>query len=281
MLPYLISIGYNKEKISFVPVSGLTGVNLDTRESQPDVLKKWYNEANGKEEKFKQPKCLVEIIDEFKAFKQPYDKPTRLCIYDYYNRNQDGSTAITGDCCTVKIASGILKEKDKLLLMPNEIEVTVKSIEVNKKIVPNAHSGQLADISISIPHGFDSQFIKTGHVLCDPAYPVFQIRSFRAKILVYELEEPITPGRPLQVFTFSNKIAGKISKLEFLLNQKNEEVIKKRPIKLVKGNYAQVVIKLDERVCLELLSNNKAMGRFALRDAKETIAAGIVFELLN
>jgi translation elongation factor EF-1alpha len=50
---------------------------------------------------------------------------------------------------------------------------------------------------------------------------------------------------------------------------------------LVKGNYAQIVIKLDERICLELFSNNKSMGRIALREGTETIAAGTVTELVS
>ena len=69
--------------------------------------------------------------------------------------------------------------------------------------------------------------------------------------------------------------------MECLLNQKTEDVIKKKPKKLVGSNFAQVIIKLEERICLELLQNNKAMGRFALRHGQETIAAGVVHELLG
>jgi len=38
---------------------------------------------------------------------------------------------------------------------------------------------------------------------------------------------------------------------------------------------------METRVCLELATNNKAMGRIALRDGNDTIAAGIVFELIS
>jgi len=50
---------------------------------------------------------------------------------------------------------------------------------------------------------------------------------------------------------------------------------------LIKGNFAQVTIKLEQRICLELATNNKAMGRIALRDGEETIAAGVVIEMIN
>jgi translation elongation factor EF-1alpha len=40
-------------------------------------------------------------------------------------------------------------------------------------------------------------------------------------------------------------------------------------------------MKLDNRICLELFKNNKAMGRIALRDGNETIAAGLITDLIN
>ena len=42
-----------------------------------------------------------------------------------------------------------------------------------------------------------------------------------------------------------------------------------------------MTIKLEQRICLELAANNKAMGRIALRDGEETIAAGVVIEMIN
>lgn len=105
--------------------------------------------------------------------------------------------------------------------------------------------------------------------------------KIRAKIVVYDLSLPILKGTQVVVYSFSSKVPGRISSLELLLNSKTEEVIKSKPKKLVKGNFAQIVIKMETRVCLELFANNKAMGRIALRDGDETIAAGQVIELIH
>jgi hypothetical protein len=40
-----------------------------------------------------------------------------------------------------------------------------------------------------------------------------------------------------------------------------------------------VQIKLEERACLELFSNYKALGRITIRDRNETLASGIIIEL--
>jgi elongation factor 1 alpha-like protein len=83
------------------------------------------------------------------------------------------------------------------------------------------------------------------------------------------------------VYSFSSKVPGKISSLEFTINKKNDEVLTKKPKKLSAGNLAQVVIKLEQRTCMELFENNRAMGRIALRDGNETIAAGTITELVS
>jgi len=40
-----------------------------------------------------------------------------------------------GHCCNVKIDSGVLKEKDKLVLWPLDKEVIVRGISVGDKLV--------------------------------------------------------------------------------------------------------------------------------------------------
>jgi elongation factor 1 alpha-like protein len=44
IVPYMITVGYKEDKIQFVPVSALKGINLSTRDLQPEQLKSWYNE---------------------------------------------------------------------------------------------------------------------------------------------------------------------------------------------------------------------------------------------
>lgn len=39
---FLMSVGYKEHNITFVPISGLKGYNLTSRDSQPKELQKWY-----------------------------------------------------------------------------------------------------------------------------------------------------------------------------------------------------------------------------------------------
>jgi len=83
----LKSIGFKKDKITFVPISGLKGINLETRDTQPEELKKWYNKNSSENNVHKTPNCLLDILYNFKSQQKPVDKPARICIYDYYHKN--------------------------------------------------------------------------------------------------------------------------------------------------------------------------------------------------
>ena len=74
--------------------------------------------------------CLLEAIEAFKPFPKATNKPIRACVYDYYNRIKDGVSNITGDCISVKVTQGVIALKDTLLMMPQDVEVGIKGIEV-------------------------------------------------------------------------------------------------------------------------------------------------------
>ena len=69
------------------------------------------------------------MLDNFKGRPRPVNKPIRVCIYDYINKGQDAFSAVCGDVCSVKVESGTIQEKDRLVLMPLGAEITVKAIE--------------------------------------------------------------------------------------------------------------------------------------------------------
>jgi|TARA_B110000285_G_C14980033_1_gene540878 translation elongation factor EF-1alpha len=99
---------------------------------------------------------------------------------------------------------------------------------------------------------------------------------------VYDVELPITKGLQCILYCFSHKVPCKIAQLDSIVDQsKNNEVIKLKPKILKKGVMSIVTILLEQRICLELQENNKAMGRIALRDGNKTIAAGIVTQFIR
>jgi translation elongation factor EF-1alpha len=73
---------------------------------------------------------------------------------------------------TAKVESGILKEKDEVLLMPSNVLVNIKAIEISKERVNFAMPGSLCEIALVLPIQFDLNYIRPGNVLCDKNYPI-------------------------------------------------------------------------------------------------------------
>ena len=158
-------------------------------------------------------------------------------------------------------------------MMPHEVDVKVKAIECNNQQADYAYSGQIANISLQLPKDFDPTYIKSGTVLCDPLHPIYKVRRFRANILVHDVDQPLTKGQQTIVFTFSNKVSGKVQKLEHKLDKDRNPINPGKKLFALKQNdFASVIIKLEEKICLEIFKNNKTMGRVALMGSMNTTA---------
>merc|ERR1712098_426730 len=72
-----------------------------------------------------------------------------------------------------------------------------------------------------------------------------------------------------------------IRRLVAQLNRSTGEVIKNKPRHLGKHSSAVVELSLDRPVCVELYSQLRELGRFMLRHAGHTIAAGLVEEIVQ
>lgn len=119
MKSFLLKIGYKSKALFFIPISGLHGVNLTERPDSEHPMSSWYK-----------GECLIEILDSMKTPPRLQNKPVRITISDVY-KSTTGN--LIGDCAIGKIESGMITQKDKLLLMPHNEQVSIRDIEVNGK----------------------------------------------------------------------------------------------------------------------------------------------------
>lgn len=260
---YLVKIGYKKENIKYVPISGLLGENL-TDKSTIEKLNEWY----------KGP-CLSDLIYEFKPNKKSIDKPIRVFISDSYISTFE---QIKGLCVSGKVEGGVIEAGDKLILMPLKAKCTIKGIMTGEQKVKKAKAGEAAEIALQIEGDLDQSLVKNGMILSSLAYPVNVITRFKAQIMTFELQTPITLGREIILHCYSLKVPAKFVKLE---KSVTGEIEKKHPKCLLSNQTAFVVISTVDKICLELYQNYKGLGRIAIRDDSGTLATGIITELIS
>ena len=265
-------VGFKKESVSWIPVSGYQGENLIERKEIG-----WYNGP-----------CLVELLgkcisvcikganskDKFDVPKRPIDGPFRMCIADCFKGGMSGSSTVT---VSGRIESGGVQIGDSVLIMPSNLVASVKSMDMNSDLVRWGVAGDTCMVTLT---GVDISAVGSGFILCDPERPVPVTTHFQARIVTFDLTIPLIPGVPVVFHHQSLTEPGTICKLDALLDRTTGEVIKKKPRVLTKNVAALVEIKVDRPVCVELFRDVKGLGRFTLRNESMTVAAGIVTEIL-
>lgn len=176
-----------------------------------------------------------------------------------------------------KIESGFVSIGDKLLVMPINLECTVKAIRTtDQNSVEYGMAGDNVEISLL---GIEQNTLSVGDILCDPENPVKISKRFNAQIIVFSLEQPILKGQTVEIHHQSLNEPGIIHSLISLLDKSNLEVKQKKPRLLREGDAAIIRIKVNRPICLEKYSDFKQLGRLTLRENGKTIAAGIVTEI--
>uniref|UniRef100_A0A671S7D0 HBS1-like protein n=1 Tax=Sinocyclocheilus anshuiensis TaxID=1608454 RepID=A0A671S7D0_9TELE len=255
---FLKLAGFKDSDVFYIPTSGLSGENLTTRSKVAD-LTAWYTGP-----------CLLEQIDAFKPPQRSVEKPFRLCVSDVFK--DQGS----GFCVTGKIEAGFIQTGDKVLAMPPNETCTVKGITLHDEALDWAAAGDHVSLTVT---GMDIIKINVGCIFCDPKEPIRACTRFRARILLFNIEVPITQGFPVLLHYQTVSEPATIRKLVSVLHKSSGEVLKKKPKCLSKGQNAVVEIQTQRPVALELYKDHKELGRFMLRYVGSTIAAGVVTEV--
>uniref|UniRef100_G3ML25 Tr-type G domain-containing protein n=1 Tax=Amblyomma maculatum TaxID=34609 RepID=G3ML25_AMBMU len=257
---FLRQAGYRESDFTFVPCSGLTGENLTTKPAPDSPLTKWYNGP-----------CLVDVIDGFKPPERPISKPFRLCVSDVFKGTGSGF------CVSGRIDAGCIANGDKILVMPAAEQGTIKGITIDEVPVPQAFAGDQVALTLS---GVDMIKVTTGSFVCDPAVPIRVSTRFQARLVVFNIEVPLTRGFPVVLHYQSTTEQASIHRIISQLNKGTGEVMRNKPRCLVKNTSGLVEIKVCRPMCVELYKEFKELGRITLRSGGSTVAAGVITEVL-
>jgi len=252
--------GFKEDDLTFVPCSGLTGENL-TLPPRTDLLSSWYKEVT-----------LMHSIDNMRTPTRAMDKPFRLSVSDIFRAQSGSGFSVAG-----RVEAGVVMKDDRVLISPlNEI-CTVKSVLVEQM---DSLTGFAGDHVVLTLVGPDQASVVAGMVLCDPSKPVPVATRFRARVVIFNIEVPITKGYPVVLHYGCVSEQATVKKLVSQLNKSTGEVVKAKPRCLTGNQSAVVEIIVSRSIPLELYKSNRELGRFMLRTGGHTIAAGMVTEIL-
>lgn len=117
---FMKGLGYQVDKIPFIPVSAWKGDNLIER--SPNMP--WYNGPT-----------LVEALDQLQPPAKPVDKPLRIPVQNVYSIPGAGTVPVG------RVETGVLRVGDKVVFMPPGVVGEVRSIEMHYQQLQQAEPG--------------------------------------------------------------------------------------------------------------------------------------------
>jgi len=266
LIKMLEEAGYkNAKNFEYVPISAYDGDNVLEKSSNMP----WY-----KKETF------VEVISKIKEPKRFIKGPLRIPILRVFSLPETG-TVIAG-----KIENGEVKIGDEIGVSPCftdvKMKAKVKAIEWQHRKVEYAKHGM--DIGLSFNNQsqtFTKRSLKKGYIVTDLKNEIKPIKEFKAKILILNHPTEIKEGYMPLLYCHQARIPCKIKKIDSLIDTETGKEISKNPSKLKKNQRGIVTIEPLKPFVAELAKNIPKLGRFALRDSNQTMAAGEIIEIVN
>lgn len=253
---FLKAIGYNKDDVVFMPVSGYSGAGLKDRVDLK--VCPWYNGPS-----------LLEYLDSMTHMDRHINAPFMLPIA---GKMKDLGTVVEG-----KIESGHIKKGQSTLLMPNKIPVEIQNIyNETEAEVDMAICGEQVKLRIK---GVEEEDISAGFVLTSPKNPIKSATKFVAQIAIVELKSIISAGFSCVMHLHTAIEEVTITKLLHKLEKGTNRKSKRPPAFAKKGMKIIAVLETEAPVCVETYQDYPQLGRFTLRDQGTTIAIGKIIKV--
>ena len=251
-------VGYKPEKVQFIPTAAFLGDNVVKKSDKMP----WYTG----------PTVLLQI-DNFEQPQKPIALPLRLPLQDVYNITGIGVVPVG------RVETGVMKVGDKVIILPARegtgVKGEVKTIEMHHEQIQLAEPGDNVGFSV---RGVNKKDIARGDVLGHEDNPPTVVNEFTGQIVVINHPTVLTVGYTPVFHIHTAQVACQIIKLIKKINPATGEVVQENPDMLKNGDAAIVQIKPTKPLVIEKSKDIPQMSRFAIRDAGQTVAAGMCID---
>jgi elongation factor 1-alpha len=252
----LQGIGYKIDTVKFIPCSGYGGDNVTKKSTNLS----WYN-----------GQTLLEAMDTFNVPQKPLERPLRLPIQDVFTITGHGTVPVG------RVETGIMKPGDKVVFMPSGASGEVKKIEMHHQELSEARPGDNVGFNVK---GVEKKDIKRGNVIGHTSNPPKVAQEFTAQIVVLNHPTAISIGYTPVLHIHTEQFAGKFVELLEKKDPKTGQPVPGKPDFIKTGDVAVVKIQPLKPVVIEKFSDFAPLGRFAIRDMGQTVAAGVVLDVV-
>jgi elongation factor 1-alpha len=248
-------VGYKVDEIPFIPMSGLMGDNL----AKPSENMKWWKGPT-----------LLQALNSLKVPEKPTKLPLRVPVQDVYTISGVGTVPVG------RVETGIMRKDDKIIFEPANVAGEVKSIEMHHEEVNEALPGDNIGWNV---RGVGKKDIRRGDVCGHPDKPPMVAKEFKAQIVVLQHPSAISAGYTPVFHCHTAQIACTVTAILAKLDPKTGGVKEQNPAFIKAGDAAIIMVTPSKPMVIEKVKEIPQLGRFAIRDMGQTIAAGLCMDV--
>jgi elongation factor 1-alpha len=250
---FIKKIGYNPVNVPFVPISGWVGDNMIEKSANLP----WYKGPT-----------LLEALDGMVPPVRPTEKPLRVPLQDVYKIGGIGTVPVG------RVETGILKPGMVVTFAPANITTEVKSVEMHHEQLQAAVPGDNVGFNIK---NVSIKDIRRGYVASDSTNdPAFESEYFNAQVIILNHPGQIHAGYSPVVDCHTAHIACRWKDIVSKIDRRNGKVIEEAPKFVKSGEAAMVNMYPQKPMCVETFASYAPLGRFAVRDMRQTVAVGVI-----
>ena len=258
---FLKKAGYKVLDIPFVPFSGWTGENIKEKKNKEgkDQMP-WYTGPT-----------LLDALDSMLPPQRPSGLALRLPINDVFKIGGIGTVPVG------RVETGIIKPGMILRFTPSNLTSECKSVEMHYEQLTEALPGDNVGFSV---RNISVKDIKRGFVTSDDKNkPAMEADFFNAQVIVLNHPNQINKGYSPVLDCHTTHTACKFDELLAKVDRRTGKTTEENPQFIKSGDAAMVKLVPSKPMCVENFKEYPPLGRFAVRDMKQTVAVGVVKEV--
>ena len=262
---FIKKVGFNPKQVAFVPISGFHGDNMLEVTTNAPWYKGWEKEVKGSKVT---GKTLLEAIDAIETPKRPTDKPLRLPLQDVYKIGGIGTVPVG------RIETGVLKPGMVVTFAPANVTTEVKSVEMHHEQLAEGVPGDNVGFNVK---NVSVKEIRRGNVAGDSKNdPPQGAASFDAQVIVLNHPGQVGAGYAPVLDCHTAHIACKFAELQQKIDRRTGKSVEDNPKFIKSGDAAIVKMIPSKPMCVEAFTEYPPLGRFAVRDMRQTVAVGVI-----
>merc|ERR1712223_494869 len=224
-------------------------------------------DADGKNAKFS-GFTLFEALDAIIPPTRPSDKPLRLPLQDVYKIGGIGTVPVG------RVETGVIKAGMVVTFAPAAVTTEVKSVEMHHETLDQVVPGDNVGFNVK---NVSVKDIRRGMVASDSKNdPARESKTFLAQVIILNHPGEIHAGYQPVLDCHTAHVACKFAEIREKIDRRSGKVLEENPKMVKTGDAAMINLVPSKPMCVESFADYPPLGRFAVRDMRQTVAVGII-----